>query len=113
MELVLVVTFAGLLGAGLRYVLPGRDRHGLGLLPSVAVVIGSLVWSISVWLGLDPGSVWPWLTSLGLAVAGVIGLGLWLPKRRDVDDAQLFDNLTHPGRQVLPASNADPAPATS
>lgn len=113
MELVLIVTFAGLLGAGLRYALPGRDRHGLGLLPSTAIVIGSLVWSASVWLGLDPAGVWPWLTSLGLAAAGVIALGLWLPKQRDAEDEKMFDDLTHPGRQVLTAKDADSSPVAS
>ncbi len=113
MELVLVVTFAGLLGAALRYALPGRDRHGLGLLPSIAVVIGSLVWSLSVWVGLDPASVWPWLTSLGLAVAGVIAIGLLLPTRRDAADEALFDELTRPSRSTpTPVQASSDAPST-
>lgn len=94
MELVLIVTFAGLIGAALRYIIPGRDRHGLGLLPSVGVIIGSLTWSLAVWLGAPPDTFLPWLLSLGLTTGGVIGLAIWLPKKRDADDAGLFAQLT-------------------
>lgn len=94
MELVLVVTFAGLIGGALRYMIPGRDRHGLGLMPSVAIMVGSLTFVASVWLGLAPRSVWPWVIALGLAAAVVVWLGVWLPKRRDADDERLFAELT-------------------
>jgi hypothetical protein len=104
MELVLVVTFAGLIGAAARYFLPGRDRHGLGLLPSVGVIAGSLAWSVSVWAGLSPDSAWPWLVSLGLAAAASVWLGLWLPKKRDADDAELFEKLTDPKTPVTVSS---------
>jgi hypothetical protein len=104
MELVLVVTFSGIIGAAARYLLPGRDRHGLGLLPSVGVIVGSLAWSISVWAGLSPDSGWPWLVSLGLATAATVWLGLWLPKKRDADDAELFTSLTDPKATVTVSS---------
>jgi hypothetical protein len=96
MELVLVITFAGLIGGALRYMIPGRDRHGLGLMPSVAIMVASLAFVASVWLGLAPRSVWPWVISLGLATAAVVWLGVWLPKKRDADDERLFAELTEP-----------------
>ena len=94
MELVLVITFAGLIGGALRYMIPGRDRHGLGLMPSVAIMVASLAFVASVWLGLAPRSVWPWVISLGLATAAVVWLGVWLPRKRDADDERLFAELT-------------------
>lgn len=94
MEIVLVVTFAGLLGGALRYMIPGRDRHGLSLMPSVAIMVASLAFVASVWVGLEPRSVWPWVISLGLAVGAVVFIGVWLPKKRDADDDRLFAELT-------------------
>jgi uncharacterized membrane protein len=94
MELVLVITFSGLIGGALRDMIPGRDRHGLGLMPSVAIMVASLAFVASVWLGLAPRSVWPWVISLGLATAAVVWLGVWLPRKRDADDERLFAELT-------------------
>lgn len=94
MELVFVVTVAGLLGGALRYMVPGRDRHGLGLMPSVAIAVASVSWVAVVWIGADPRSPWPWLVCFGLAIVAVVWLGRWLPAKRDADDAALFDQLT-------------------
>jgi hypothetical protein len=111
MELVLIVTFAGLIGAAIRYMVPGRDRHGLGLMPSVAVVVGSLAYVIAVWAGLAPRSVWPWVISLGLTVAASVWVGIWLPKKRDADDEAMFARLTDTKAQAEP--HAEAAPATT
>lgn len=96
MELVLVVTAAGLIGAALRYIVPGRDRHGLALMPAAGVIIGSLTWTLGIWVGLEPGSVWPWILSLGLALAGTAAIGVQLPKRRDEADRERWETLTSP-----------------
>ena len=95
MELVLIVTGAGLLGLLFRYVLPNRDRHGLAVMPAAGVIVGSLAWTLSIWVGLSPVTPWPWLITFGLAIAGVIALGIILPKRREAADAALWDSLTH------------------
>jgi type II secretory pathway component PulM len=115
MELVLVITFAGLIGAAIRYMVPGRDRHGLGLMPSVGVIVGSLSYVIAVWAGLAPRSVWPWLISLGLTVIACVWLGIWLPKKRDADDAALFTRLTDTKAQSKsePGPDATLAPTTT
>lgn len=108
MELVLVITFAGLIAAAIRYMVPGRDRHGLGLLPSLGVVVGSLSWVIAVWAGLAPRSVWPWLISLGLTVVVAVWVAVWLPKKRDADDAAMFEALTDTKSQVAANTPATP-----
>jgi hypothetical protein len=94
MELVLIVTFAGLIGALVRYLTPGRDRHGLLLLPALQISAASVVWTASVWVGLAPTSIWPWLTSLGLSTAGIIWFALWLPTQRDAEDEKLLSELS-------------------
>ena len=109
MEIVLVVTFAGLIGAAIRYMVPGRDRHGLGLMPSVGVIVGTLTYVIAVWAGLAPRSVWPWVISLGLTVVACVWLAIWLPKKRDADDEAMFARLTDTKAQAQP----EPAPATT
>ena len=93
MELVLIITGAGLLGLVARYVIPGRDRHGLALMPASGVIIGSVVWAICVWIGLSPVTPWPWLISFGATVIGIIALGIVLPGRRDAADAALWEKL--------------------
>ena len=93
MELVLIVTGAGLLGLAARSVIPGRDRHGLALMPASGVIIGSVVWTLCVWLGLYPFTLWPWLITLGATAVGVIALGVVLPQRRDAADAALWEKL--------------------
>jgi hypothetical protein len=96
MELVLVVTFAGLIGTALRYILPGRESHGLALMPAGGVIIGSLGWLLAIWVGLDPRGVWSWVLALGLALIGGIVLGVMVPKRREAADAARFEELTRP-----------------
>ena len=95
MELVLIVTGAGLVGLLFRYLLPNRDRHGLAVMPAAGVIIGSIAWTLAIWVGLSPVTVWPWLISFGLTLAGVIALGIILPRRRDAADAALWESLTH------------------
>jgi len=94
MELVLVVTFAGILGLALRYIIPGREHHGVAVLPATAIGLGSLGWLIAIWVGLDAGGPWGWVVALGLAVVGTVALGLVLPKRRKAADDALWSELT-------------------
>lgn len=96
MELVLIVTAAGLIGTALRYILPGRDRHGLALMPAAGVIIGSLLWALAIWVGLEAASPWPWLLSLGLTFVLVGALGIWLPRTRDAADQARLAELTKP-----------------
>lgn len=95
MELVLVVTFAGLLGLALRYVIPGRDLHGLAVMPSAGVILGSLGWLVAIWVGIDAEGPWGWMIALGLALGGTTALGILLPKRRKAADEALWAELTH------------------
>ena len=92
-NLVLVITAAGLIGFGLRLVLPLRDRLGLAVVPSTAIIAGALGWALAMWVGLSPSGVWGWVIALGLAVAAPIAVGIYLPKRRDASDEALWESL--------------------
>lgn len=94
MELVLIVTFAGILGLALRYIVPGREHHGFAVLPSAGVIFGSLGWLIAIWVGLDVSGPWGWVVALGLALVGTIALGIVVPKRRTQADKNLWSELT-------------------
>jgi hypothetical protein len=94
MELVLVVTFAGLIGLAARYAMPGRQWHGMALMPSLGVIIGSLSWVVAIWVGLDARSVWAWAIALGLTVIGVVIGGIMIPRRREAADQALWTQLT-------------------
>lgn len=100
MELVLVVTAAALIGAAVRYTVPGRDRHGMIALPALQVAVASVLFVASMWLGLEPRSIWPWLIALVLSTAGHIALAVWLPRARDRADEQLFEELTDPAAPI-------------
>jgi len=94
MELVLVVTFAGLIGLTVRYLIPGRSLHGLFVMPATGIVAGSLAWAVAVWVGLDTAGIWPWIIALGLSAVASIALGIYLPKRRQAADDALWAELT-------------------
>lgn len=94
MELVLVVTFAGLIGLGVRYLIPGRALHGLFVMPATGIIAGSLAWAVTVWAGLNPTGIWPWIIALGLSAVASIVLGIYLPKRRQAADDALWAELT-------------------
>jgi hypothetical protein len=96
MELVLVITFAGILGLALRYVIPGREHHGLAVMPSSGVILGSLGWLIAIWVGIDASGPWGWVIALGLALVGTTALGIALPRRRVAADDALWAELTRP-----------------
>lgn len=94
MELVLVVTAAALIGAAVRYLVPGRDRHGLIALPALQVALASVLFVATMWLGLEPQSIWAWLIALVVSTAAHIAVAIWLPGARDRADEQLYNELT-------------------
>lgn len=94
MELVLVVTFSGLIGLTLRYLIPGRALHGLFVMPAAGIIAGSLAWAIAIWAGLDPSGIGAWIIALGLAAAVPTAVGIMLPRLRQVADDALWAQLT-------------------
>lgn len=100
MEIVLVFTAAALIGALVRYLVPGRDRHGMIALPALQVGLATLLFTIAMWAGLGPRSIWTWLIALVLSTAAHVWVALWLPGHRDREDEKLFETLTAPDAPV-------------
>jgi len=98
MGLIYIVVLAAGIGTVARYVLPGRESHGLLLLPALAVVPAVIVWGALTWLGVSQGEVWMWLVSLAAGALVAVGAGLYLPKHRAGVDAALFEKLNDPRR---------------
>ena len=96
MEIVLIFTAAAIIGAAIRYLLPGRDRHGMIALPALQVGLATLLFTAAMWAGLSPQSIWTWLIALVLSTAAHIYVAIWLPGHRDRDDEKLFQTLTAP-----------------
>ncbi|MDO9591359.1 MAG: hypothetical protein Q7J04_09475 [Microcella sp.] len=96
MELLFVTVIGAALSLGARYLVPGRETHGLLLVPMVGAAATAAVWSICVWLGLtfDGGFIWVIALVLGPLVA--LALALVLPKRREAADAALLERLMKP-----------------
>lgn len=94
-NLVLVITVAGLLGLAIRSFMPRRETLGIVVLPALAVVAGSLGWALAMWVGIPADSVWGWVIALGLAAGLPVAAGIVLPPRRDAADAALWASLTH------------------
>lgn len=96
MELLFVTVIGGALSLGVRYLVPGRETHGLLLIPMVGAAATSAVWAICVWLGLtfDGGLIWVISLVLGPLVA--LAVAIVLPKRRDAADAALLTRLMKP-----------------
>lgn len=99
MELVyiaFVVIYGLLLGLLAPYIL-GDNREGYGMLvaPGIAVVSGSVLWTLLTWVGLSPNDAWIWLlVMLGMPVAVWFGVHR-LVKLRLVHEEEAIKLASH------------------
>lgn len=96
MELLFVTVIGAALSLGMRYLVPGRETHGLLLVPAVGAAATAAVWVICVWLGLtfDGGIIW--VIALVAGPLAALATALVLPKRRVAADAALLERLIKP-----------------
>ena len=94
MELLFVTLGGAILGLGLRYVLRGRERYGVLLLPAIGAIVASAVWAGLTWAGWKFDGGWIWVVSL--AAAGVVSIivALQLSRSRRIGDADLLERLS-------------------
>ncbi|GAB3132632.1 DUF4175 domain-containing protein [Marisediminicola antarctica] len=95
MELLFVCIAAASIGAVARYTLPGRETHGVLLLPGIATAVGAAVWAALTWLGMPFDGGWIWVVTLALCALAAVGAGILLPRRRREADARLLATLSH------------------
>lgn len=94
MELVYVTVIAAIIGAGMRYLLPGHRAYGLFLLPAVAAAVTATVWVGLVWLGFTFDGGWIWAISLASGVVVALLSALLLVRYRAASDEQLLQRLS-------------------
>jgi hypothetical protein len=96
MELLFVTVIGSAFALGVRYLVPGRETHGLLLVPMVGAAATASVWAICVWLGLPFDGGWIWVISLVLGPLAALALALLLPTRRNAADGELLARLVKP-----------------
>ena len=90
MELLFVVVIGAVIGAIVRYSLPGRASYGSALLPAIGAAVSSVIWAALLWAGLRFDGTWIWVASLSAAVLVPIVVAIALPRRRSASDAALL-----------------------
>ena len=96
MELLFVTVIGAALSVGVRYLVPGRQSHGLLLVPLVGAAATAALWAICVWIGLPFDGGWIWVTALVGGPLVALALALALPGRRAQADAELLERLMKP-----------------
>ncbi len=94
MELLFVTLGGAVLGLGLRYALPGRERYGVLLLPGVGAVVASVVWAALTWAGWKFDGGWIWVVSLAAAAIVSVIVALQVSRVRRIGDADLLQRLS-------------------
>jgi len=92
MEIAFVIVIAAALGLGVRYLVPGRDEHGLLVIPAVAASVATGLWAILVWSGLTFDGGWIWVISLGAGLLAALATAFILPRTRRSADERFFEN---------------------
>jgi hypothetical protein len=100
MELLFATVIGAAISLGVRYVVPGRQWHGLLLVPTVGAAATAAIWVICVWLGLTFDGGWIWVIALVLGPLAGLGVAIALPKRREAADEALLARLMKPGQPV-------------
>ncbi|MFN4002009.1 hypothetical protein [Microcella sp.] len=96
MELLFVTVIGAALSLGVRYLAPGRQAHGLLLVPLVGAAATAAIWAMCVWIGLTFDGGWIWVIALVGGPLVALALALTLPKRREQADAELLERLMKP-----------------
>jgi hypothetical protein len=97
MELLFVTVIGAAISLGVRYVVPGRQTHGLLLVPLAGAAATAAIWAICVWIGLPFDGGWIWVIALVGGPLVAIAVAVLLPKRREQADVELLERLMKPG----------------
>lgn len=93
MELLFVTVIGAALGLAVRYMVPGRDTHGLLVTTIVGAAATATTWVLLLWLGLTFDGGWIWVASLIIGPAVAAGVAWMLHRRRADADAALLQRL--------------------
>jgi hypothetical protein len=99
-ELLFVTVIGAALALGVRYAVPGRDTHGLLLIPAIGAAATAVTWVLLLWLGFTFDGGWIWVFSLLIGPAVAFGFALLVPPRRRAADDALLARLMAPGAPI-------------
>ncbi|GAA2236967.1 hypothetical protein N1031_11190 [Herbiconiux moechotypicola] len=93
MELLFITLGGAILGLGARYLLPGRERHGVVLVPAIGAGVAAVVWVALTWLGWAWDGGWIWVVSLVVTGLVVVAADLALGRLRAAHDEARLEGL--------------------
>ncbi|WAB80635.1 hypothetical protein OVN18_08645 [Microcella daejeonensis] len=93
MELLFVTIIGAALGLAVRYIVPGRDTHGLLVTMVVGAAATAATWVLLLWLGFTFDGGWIWVLSLVIGPLVAAGIAWMLHRRRADADAALLQRL--------------------
>mgnify|MGYP000141383064 CR=1 FL=1 len=100
MELLFVTVIGAALALGVRYAVPGRDTHGLLLIPAIGAAATAVTWVLLLWLGFTFDGGWIWVFSLVIGPGVALAFAILLPPRRRAADDAPLRQLTQPGASL-------------
>jgi hypothetical protein len=80
----------------IRTVIPGRETAGSMLVPSIAAIVGTIVWASLTWAGLKFDGGWIWVASLLASGVAALVAALIIPRSRKGADDELLKRLSSP-----------------
>jgi quaternary ammonium compound-resistance protein SugE len=83
-----------LLGIGVFYVVPGKDKYGVAVLPAVAGAATAVVWAGLTWAGWKFDGGWIWIVALAAGVAASALTGSVLARMRSAADERMLQRLS-------------------
>ena len=95
MELIFVTVIGIALAVIVRYLVPGRQTHGILLVPAIGGAVTAAVWVALVWIGLTFDGGWIWAASIAAGIIASVVAAVLLPRRRKLADEALFKQLSH------------------
>ena len=93
MELIYVTAIGIALAVIVRYLVPGRQTHGILLIPAIGGAGTAVVWVALVWLAPTSDGGWIWVASIAAGVIASIVAAAILPRRRKLADEAKFKQL--------------------
>lgn len=91
MQILYAIAIAGVFGAIVRYIVPGRSGYGIALTIGAAAAAAAAAWGILVWFGWDWSVAGIWLISLGAAIIAAVYIAVVLPRMRERSDATFLE----------------------